>query len=210
MDHLDVFDIFYNPLSPPTASIDQVHAQGLWHQTFACWLVNRENRSVIVQLRGLANRIDPGSFDASAGGHLSMGENPKDGFREVEEELGITIPAQDRIYLGLFRNIADRNNGAYINREFCHVYLAPCPCDLKDLTLQKGEVDSVFEIDIDDAIALFSGVQQSVIIQNKDTTRHMTINDMCNFRERAIISNYYLKIMQAAKAYVEDAPVPVI
>jgi len=91
MEYLDIFDELFNPLEPAKASIDDVHKKGLWHQTFACWIVNPQKETVLFQLRGVRNRIDPGSFDASSSGHLKAGESPADGFRELSEEL-VTRP----------------------------------------------------------------------------------------------------------------------
>lgn len=213
MEILDVFDELYNPLDPPTASIDEVHKKGLWHQTFACWVVNPQKRTILLQLRGPRNRIDPGSFDASASGHLSSGEKPEDGFRELHEELGIIVPNADRVYLGKFRNLATRGN--YINREFCHVFLAKSLVIPNALKLQDGEVSGVFEIYIDEAIDLFSGRAQSLdavgIAWNEEAyapcEQEISLPLMCNWHERCEASKYYLKIMQAARAFIQgDTP----
>lgn len=205
IEKLDVFDEIYAPLDPPVASIDEVHQKGLWHQTFACWLVNPEKGTVILQLRGPKNKIDPGSYDASAGGHLAAGEKPDDGFRELKEEIGVEIPASDRVYLGMFRNIALR--GSYINHEFCHVYLAKCELSIDKMVLEAGEVDAVFEVKIGDAIALFTGKAPEMPVRgvewdgqkNRIIERKLTTRSMCNYRERCVVSNYYLKVMLAAQ-----------
>lgn len=208
MEKLDVFDELYHPLDPPSASIDDVHKKGLWHQTFACWVVNPQKRSVLLQLRGPKNRIDPGSLDASAGGHLATGEKHVEGFRELEEELGLSIPAEDRAYLGYFRNIAIR--GSYINHEFCHVYLAGSSAAPDTLRLQEGEVSGVFEINIEDAITMFSqtvdNIKSSGVAWNGQTyaavEKNLTLQDMCNWQERSAAYKYYLKVMQAAHGFV--------
>ncbi len=205
MEKLDVFDELYNSLEPSCTTIDDVHTKGLWHQTFACWLVNKSKNTVLLQLRGPNNRIDPNSFDASASGHLSAGEKPSDGFRELEEELGVNIAEDDRAYLGIFRNIAIR--GAYINHEFCHIYLGNSEYSFADFKLQEGEVDAVFEMDIDEAIKLFLGEVGSIKISNPNNERALKIEDMCNYNERVKVSNYYLKVMLAAKGLVNGETV---
>ncbi len=214
METLDVFDELYNPLDPPTASIDEVHKKGLWHQTFACWVVNPHKNTILLQLRGPRNRIDPGSFDASASGHLASGEQPEDGFRELHEELGITVLNTDRAYLGKFRNIATRGN--YINREFCHVFLAKSLVTPDALTLQDGEVSGVLDVGIDDAIDLFSGKTQSLKAIGiawdgeayRPSERQVSLPLMCNWHERCEVSKYYLKVMQAAKAFLQGTTIP--
>ena len=216
LEKLDVFTETFSPLDPPSATYDEVHQNGLWHQTFACWLVNRSKRTVVLQLRGPKNRVDPGTFDASAGGHLSSGENPSDGFRELKEELGITIPENNRAYLGVFRNISVR--GEYTNREFCHIFLAESIMAPSDMTPEKGELNGIFEISIDDGIYFFSGKTASVDAagiewdgqEYKASKKTLTEKDMCNSYERCHISKYYLKVMLAAQGFIQGSKILVI
>ena len=42
----------YNELKPYHTSIDNIHKLGFWHQTFACWLVNKDENVIYLQLRG--------------------------------------------------------------------------------------------------------------------------------------------------------------
>ncbi|MDE1152233.1 MAG: NUDIX domain-containing protein [Micavibrio sp.] len=208
MENLDIFDELFNPLEPASASIDDVHKKGLWHQTFACWIVNPQKETVLFQLRGARNRIDPGSFDASSSGHLKAGESPADGFRELREELGIDIPVENRRSIGMFRNIAIREN--YINREFCHVFLARSDKPLADFKLQEGEVAGIFEVEIEDAIKLFTkkvsqaGAFGFVRRGNKyaSSEKTMRIEDACNWHERCEVSNYYLKVMLSCQGFL--------
>ncbi|HRI77041.1 MAG TPA: NUDIX domain-containing protein [Alphaproteobacteria bacterium] len=212
METIDVFDELYNPLNPPTASIDEVHRKGLWHQTFACWIFHPQRRTVLLQQRGPRNRIDPGSFDASASGHLSVGETPQQGFREVEEELGLFVPDEKRHYLGKFLNIATR--GDYINREFCHIFLAESLATPDTLTLQRGEVSGIYAAPIDEAIALFSGDIKKFTAQGRawdvnaytKAVQDISIPLMCNWQERCGTLRYYLKVMQAAQSLLNGAP----
>jgi 8-oxo-dGTP pyrophosphatase MutT (NUDIX family) len=193
---LDVFDAAGAALDPPFLSIDDVHRRGLWHRTFACWLVSPRG-TVLLQKRGPRNRIDPGSYDAAASGHLRAGETPDDGWRELHEELGIEVPAPDRFPIGIFRNQAVR--GDYINNEFCHVFLARWQGRLQDLTLQAGEVAGCAEIPIAGGLALFGGQQSEAPIQTGAAGAGvLRRTDMCNAAARSGENGYYLKVMQAA------------
>lgn len=208
VEFLDVFDESYQPLGPSVATIDDVHRKGLWHQTFACWVVNPENQTIMWQMRGPRNRIDPGSFDASASGHLEAGEKHADGFRELEEEVGLIIPAEDRLYLGAFRNRAVR--GAYINREFCHVYLAKSGAAIDDLSLQRGEVSGVFCASIAAAIDLLTGHVEAIPVTGVEwneqgyalATKSLALHHLCNWQERCGALAYYLNVMLAARAWL--------
>lgn len=212
MENIDIFDEEFNAIEPKTTTIDVVHQQGLWHQTFACWLVNPKNNKIFLQLRGPKNRIGPNTFDASASGHLSSGEKPIDGFREAEEELGQNLNLSDKTFLGINRNVIVQ--GAYINREFCHVYIAKTTNNISDFELQKGEVTGIFELDILDGIHLFSDKVSEVSIKGrvwdgnlyKNESRKITKKDFCSFHDRVNISGYYLKVMIMAQKYIQNNP----
>ena len=209
MEQIDIYDEEFKAIEPYSATIDLVHKQGLWHQTFACWLINPKENKIFLQLRGPKNRIGPNTFDASASGHLASGEKPIDGFRELEEELGKHLKLTDKTFLGINRNVIIQ--GTYINREFCHIYFAKTSNDLADFDLQEGEVAGIFEMDINDAINLFSdGVKQVCVkgkVWNKDhyqeDSRFITKQDFCSYHDRVNISGYYLKVMIMAERYIQ-------
>ncbi len=209
MEQIDIFDEELNPIEPKTTTIDVVHQQGLWHQTFACWLVNPDKNVLFLQLRGPKNRIGPNTFDASASGHLSAGENPIEGFREAEEELGKKLNLSDKEFLGINRNVIVQ--GAYVNREFCHVYIAKTKNDLSDFQLEEGEVAGLFKLDIQQGIKLFSDGVASVSVEGivwegstyKTETRTITKRDFCSYHDRVDISGYYLKVMIMAERYLK-------
>ena len=210
MEQIDVFDEEFNAIEPFTTTIDVVHKQGFWHQTFACWLVNPKENKIFFQLRGPKNRIGPNTFDASASGHLSSGEKPIDGFREVEEELGKDLNLVDRTFLGINRNVVIQ--GTYINREFCHVYIAKTEHNISDFDLQEGEVAGIFALDIADAVHLFSGEVNNIQIEGKiwdgknykNEFRSITKKDFCSYHDRVNISGYYLKVMMMAERYIQN------
>ena len=61
------------------------HVQGLWHQTFHCWITWKD--TVILQLRAPTKANYPNMLDISAAGHLEAGETPLERVREIEAEL---------------------------------------------------------------------------------------------------------------------------
>lgn len=210
MEQIDIFDEEFRPLAPGKTTIDIVHQKGLWHQTFACWIVNPKEKIVFLQLRGLRNRIGPNTFDASASGHLSSGEEPIDGFREVTEELGNNIGLYDNVFLGINRNVIIQES--YMNREFCHVYMAKTNNNLSDFKLESGEVAGLFKLNIKDGIQLFSDETPFVEITGiiwdgnsyKTETRHISKQNFCSYHDRVNISGYYLKVMIMLERYLQN------
>ncbi len=201
MEQIDVFDEAFHPLPDSPVSIDTVHQKGLWHQTFACWLVNVAKQVVYLQLRGPKNRVGAGTFDATASGHLAAGETPQDGFRELREEIG-TVPLSTPVYWGVNRAFFQKEN--YINREFCHVFLATTPATLADFIPENGEVSGLFALSVKDAVALFSGIKQSVTVTGLAGNRRLTPQDFCCYEDRVLTTGYYLKVMTAIDKMLQD------
>ncbi len=212
MEQIDIFDEEFHSIEPKSTTIDIVHQQGLWHQTFACWLINPSKNTIYLQLRGPKNRIGPNTFDASASGHLSAGEQPIDGFRELSEELGRNLNLSDKTYIGINRNVIIQ--GTYINREFCHIYLAKTTNELTDFQLQDGEVTGIFEMNIAKGIQLFAGDISSVEINglirsgNEFISQLRTVKskDFCSYHDRVNISGYYLKVLLMSERFIQNNP----
>ena len=86
---LDIYDAKMNHIG--TASREEAHKFGYWHQTFHCWIVRREKGKnyVLFQIRDKEKQDAPNKLDITAAGHLKSGETKEDGLRELSEELGI-------------------------------------------------------------------------------------------------------------------------
>lgn len=139
----------------------EAHRDGIWHQSFHCWVIRREGgrRFVVFQLRG-NKAIYPFLFDITAAGHVRSGETIKQASREIGEELGLKICFEDLVALGT-------RHEAYIlgeltNREFCEVYLLEDQTPLSKYRLQEKEVAGVFQIELDNFLKLFNGEASEV------------------------------------------------
>ncbi len=135
-----------------------VHRQGLWHQTFHCWIVSCHDDAgyLLLQLRSATKKDHPNTLDVTAAGHLAAGEQALDGLRELEEELGVFTEAGDLRYLGIKHDIMDRTHGVR-NREFAHVYILRDDRPIEEYRLQEDEVSGLVEVSIEDGLALFAG-----------------------------------------------------
>ncbi len=148
---LDVLD----ELGRPTGEVvwkSEAHRRGLWHRCFHCWIAGEDSGVpyLLVQRRDATKDTWPGCLDVTAAGHLQSGEEPlSGGLREIEEELGLTVEPRRLVPLGT-RRIEQEMQGGY-DREFHEVYLLIDPTPLEDLRLQKGEVEAVLRIELDDA-----------------------------------------------------------
>lgn len=201
---IDIYDEQMNLLG--TAPRSQAHREGLWHMTFHCWIVSRPDK-IWLQRRGEHVETHPNKLDISSAGHLLTGERPKDGIREIKEELGLDVDFDKLTKLFTGKKITERPG--YINHEFTATYLLETHKKLSELILNPEEVSGVYEICIDDLINLFnrkvSKVYGSGLVLGDDGTFSLQSGafGICDFTPHS--AEYYLKILNTAKRYLENS-----
>ena len=132
----------------------EAHRRGLWHRCFHCWVFGAGvgGPYLLVQRRSATKDTWPGYLDVTAAGHLAAGEEPLDGLREVEEELGLRVDPGRLTPLGTRR--AEQRIPGGLDREFHDVFLLCDDTPPGDLRLQSEEVETVLVIRLEDAEAL--------------------------------------------------------
>ncbi|MEK3883438.1 NUDIX domain-containing protein [Paenibacillus sp. PL2-23] len=158
----ELFDIYDKELRHiGTATRADTHARGYWHRSFHCWLARRDGdrRYVRFQLRQLTKDTNPGCFDITAAGHLTAGETVRDAVRELEEEIGVTASFEELIPLGQITEEEEGmvNGRPFIDREVSDVFALISDVPLTALRLQPEEVAGVFEVEVEELLALFEG-----------------------------------------------------
>ncbi len=128
-----------------------VHADGDWHRAFHLWVV-REGRLVLMQRRSPHKDLEPGRLDVTVGGHVRFGETVLDVVREAEEEIGLTVRAGQLTFLGTARSV--RTYPDALDREVQDVYAVREERPLETYRLDCDEVDVLYEIPVERAIAL--------------------------------------------------------
>ena len=128
-----VFDENCNKLG--VASREEVHAKGLWHETFQCWFVGQN--AVYLQIRSNRKKDYPSLLDITAAGHILAHETIADGVREIEEELGIAVTYENLQPAGIIENCIFTDT--IIDREFANVFVYETDEPLS-FKLQKEEV----------------------------------------------------------------------
>lgn len=139
-----------------TATKSDAHKRGLWHRAIHCWIVRPDAPGyVLFQKRGHAKSVYPNALDISAAGHYRAGETPKDGLRELVEELGLEVPFDRLIPLGIKIDVG--TVGAHIVREFCDVFLLKEDREPAQYVIGPQEVEGLVQISIPQGLALFGG-----------------------------------------------------
>jgi isopentenyldiphosphate isomerase len=120
-----------------------VHRDGDWHRAAHVWLLNPQG-GLLLQLRSAQKENDPSLWDISVAGHVSAGEDARaSASREVAEEIGLEIAADELEWLFHLPTERSLNGGSYLDREWHEVFLLRKDVSLAALTLQASEVAAV-------------------------------------------------------------------
>lgn len=152
------FDL-YDPSGAPlglTKARALVHRDGDWHASVHLWLALRGPDgawTVVLQERGAHKDTWPGRLDASATGHLAVGERRDDALREAHEELGLTLSPDEVCWLGVRRS--EHRAEGVLDREHQHVGLALQRGALEALTPREVELEALWAVPLEELEALF-------------------------------------------------------
>ncbi|XP_026454740.1 nudix hydrolase 3-like [Papaver somniferum] len=123
-----------------------VHRDGDYHRAVHVWIYAETTGELLVQRRADNKDSYPGLWDISSAGHISAGDSSLvSARRELQEELGVTLPNDAFELIFVFLHEAVTNNGNFINNEFNDVYLVTTvdPIPLEAFTPQETEVSAV-------------------------------------------------------------------
>lgn len=208
MELIDIFNENHKYLGVCEKGL--AHKLGLWHEVFNAIIVNKENESIIFQIKNAKhNKVhDIDKIDISVGGHYQAGEKIEDGIREVKEECGIDINFRDLVYLGERQN-SNIVKEDYIVREFQKIFIIPYNNSITNLKCKDDEVKGFIEFRIDNCIDLFLKNKTSIIgLDDKQTNVKVTLN---NFIESYLNGDeLYLRLAIAAKRFIEGEKIELL
>ncbi|KAI3707317.1 hypothetical protein L6452_25733 [Arctium lappa] len=130
-----------------------VHKDGDYHRAVHVWIFAESTQELLLQQRAVCKDSWPGLWDISSAGHISAGDASLiTARRELQEELGLTLPTDAFELLFVFLQQSVTNSGNFINNEFDDVYLVTtvAPIPLEAFTLQESEVSAVKYISIEE------------------------------------------------------------
>ncbi len=132
-------------------SREECHKKGLWHKAVVVFIISLDNKKVLLQQRSSNKKLWPNLWDLTAGGHVLAGEfGYQAGIRETKEELGIEINKESMEFIGVTTSENIKND--IINRHFNEHYIVHKNIELKDIVLQKEEVQDIKWFDIETVI----------------------------------------------------------
>ena len=198
---INIFDENHTLIGTDTKA--NAHKLGLWHEVFACLLINSQTNKVYFQYKNPKHNdvTNLPKIDISVGGHLQSGETEKDGIREIKEESSLIVDYKDLIKLPN-RLIDKYIREDYIIREFEYLYLYDSNISLKDLSCIDDEVLYFIEFDIDELL--------DYIKNNKETIKGNTLEGLKEFKKENFIKAYieddhlYLNLLLLTKDYLNN------
>ncbi|CAH1448872.1 unnamed protein product [Lactuca virosa] len=130
-----------------------VQRDGDYHRAVHVWFFAESTQELLLQRRADCKDSWPGLWDISSAGHISVGDSSLITVRrELQEELGLTLPNDAFELLFVFLQQSVTNNGNFINNEFDDVDLVTTvsPIPLEAFTLPESEVSVVKYISIEE------------------------------------------------------------
>nr|WP_239565336.1 NUDIX domain-containing protein [Brevibacillus fulvus] len=160
---------------------------------------------ILFQRRHPRKDTFPGHYDITCAGHLTAGEQPEDGVREISEELGLQVSFHDLQPLGVHKLV--NLDGPLVDREISHVYAYRCAQALDQYILQPDEVSSLVKMNLDQALSLFSGTQSSAIVEG---VALQPDGQMTCLSETVTLTDfvphgapYYLQVLQTIRSFCQ-------
>lgn len=140
-----------------TASRKEIHQEGLLHAEVHVWFYTSDGK-IIFQHRSKDKDTCPDLLDATAGGHVEIGDSYEDSaLKEVEEETGLTLTVDKLVYLTTIRRKSNEDVSGKINNVLRATYAYRFDGDIKDLHIEENKsqgfeswsVDTILNIDDD-------------------------------------------------------------
>lgn len=147
MEMLDIVDEQGNPTGRAVERT-KAHQEGILHRTAHVWILRDRGRGteVLLQKRSSGKDSHPGCYDISSAGHIPAGDDYlPSAVRELKEELGVDVRAEELHYCGLRRIHWE---DVFYGREFVDDQVSKVYClwknvDEGSLRLQESEVEEV-------------------------------------------------------------------
>lgn len=149
---IQIFDANMHPIG--VVERDVAHTHGFFHQCTHFWLIHEVDgvAHLLFSRRSADKPTYPNLLCPTASGHIPDGESWKTCL-ELKEEIGISMPAESLVPLGVHVHIENRNG--LINNEFVYSFMGMLPCPLESIQFPDKEVEAIVLISIADCLELF-------------------------------------------------------
>jgi len=140
---------------------EEAHNKNLLHNEVAVFVIN-DKEQVLLQKRSANKRFNPNKW-ALCAGHVDAGESLESAaLREIKEEIGIDITAND------LKPFAERKfTISNSNSHITYFYYTKSNLNEKDFIIQKEELSEVKWFDIDEVIYMIQSKDDSTVFREE-------------------------------------------
>ena len=153
MEFVEMFDNKRKPLGKVTERYNYV--EGEYSQGSHVWIVNSKGE-LLIQKRTPTKKLYPNLWSITSGGTDTGETTLETAFREVKEELGIELKADEVELMMSYKR----------NHDFVDVWLVRKDIDLKDIVMQPEEVAEAKWVTVEEL---------NELMQNKQTPKSLEI-----------------------------------
>ena len=140
-EYIDIVDEHGNPTGKSELK-SVIHKKGYYHHTAHIWFYTT-NGDILLSQRSAKKTIYPLMWDVSVAGHIDAGETIEQAaIREIKEEIGLQLTESSLYKIGVFECFQNYTNGI-IDNEFHHTFISELIANIKELVLDKNEVEGV-------------------------------------------------------------------
>lgn len=182
----------------------QVHRDGDWHRSIHVWFCGIEDGVpyLDVQRRGIDKDTWPGGLDATVGGHLSAGEDVSSAYREIEEEIGITVEPSELVHIGTRRGVNEQGTTVR-DREIQEVFLVRRDQPLASYRPNQAELGGLVRVEIEGLLATYTGERQSIDARFLSAVDgSLTVISLAPDDFVRTIDRYFVRVAIAARRYL--------
>lgn len=164
---IDCLDEFGNKTGIVKKKSD-IKKDGDYHRVIAVLIVNGDN--ILIHQRSSNKKVYPNLWSLFVRGHVQAGEGSIDACkREIKEEIGIDITEDELEFLYTLKEEAKKKD--YIENMFYDTYLLKKDIDIKDITIQKEELNDIKYINIDEVKTQIENGSKDYVPNDEDYKR---------------------------------------
>lgn len=156
---MEILDIVDENGMPTGKTVERVvaHREGIRHRTSHVWIFRKKGDGVQVLLQKRSANKDsyPGCYDISSAGHIPAGcDFIPSALRELKEELGVDICAEELLYCGQrhFTFEQEFHGELFRDNQVSNVYALWLDKEAEDFVLQEEEISAVRWMDFMECI----------------------------------------------------------
>ncbi len=154
---MEMLDIVDEKGIPTGETIERTiaHEKGILHRTAHVWLFRKPNGRVEVLLQKRSKNKDsyPSCYDISSAGHIPAGiDFIPSAIRELKEELGIEVQAEELVYCGQrrFAYESEFHGKKFVDNQVSNVYAVWKDIEVSEIKIQETELESVMWMDFEE------------------------------------------------------------